>query len=129
MTETQQTDAEVIAEVQALAGCVHEWEWDAFGDDDLDLYACKVCDKTLFRLCEEHLPSPAPDCSTLDGALDASEALLPKQFEVFVLAEFVGFSPNGKTHFRELLKLRKVVERPKNRAAEVCRFILHGRAL
>ncbi len=63
-----------IAQVQALVGCPHVWGGDVSPTKDpIRFFVCIHCGEKIPH--DEVCPEPAPDCSTLWGAVKAAQAI------------------------------------------------------
>ena len=61
--------SDYIKKIQAMVGCPHEWGY----DDSWHGSVCGVCGMTWEHDVDGDAPTPAPDCSTLWGAMQAAK--------------------------------------------------------
>lgn len=116
-----------IKAVQALVGCVHEWDRlrpieEAMYHVDPGpngLIICRKCDETLDRDCDR--PAPAPDCSTLWGALEAAKQLAVPSFID------IDYAPTSKSILVDMAGANDlVVESEHEACTAICTLILEA---
>ena len=114
-----------IPAVQAMVGCPHvrerRYEYEVGGHQG-SRFTHRQCTRCRKRIkAHDELPSPAPDCSTTDGALDAADKLLPETYWIEVHSDGPIYLKIGRAHALPMVQPTSI-----NRPTAICTLILEA---